>query len=924
MTWTRACLVAACVTLAAVGIPVLSAAVPDAPKSEPRTVVLDTMGMWRLHHTLKPPIVQLDDGLAPILAVGQKWLHEETPGPPVGWTRAEFDDGAWLRGTVRFECDTPMVARLCLRGKFAVTDPGQVKDLRVSLGYWGGAIIYLNGTELARGHLAAGDPAKLDLAEPFPEEAYYFGEVNDWRYATVKSREMEKLRAREISDVPLPRALLKQGVNVLAIEIVRSPYNKSVMIPPEVKRPSERKTPCNLNWSTCSLRWVQLTAAAPDGLVPNATRPAGLQVWNSDLLASDFNVDFGDRTEPLWAITVVGARNGSYSGKVVAGSDRPIVGLRAAASDLRSKDATIPASVVRVRFGMPWGDDDGTRERFPVVVTPLGALADAPPAEIPVQPVAPGWACLQLPREVKPVFGAVTSVWVTIDVPSGAKPGVYEGRVTLEAMGEKPVDVPVRLEVVDWLLPDPDDYMTWVELTQSPDTLAREYGVEPWSDRHFALIARSMQFLRRIGSRVLYVPLICHANVGNEQSMVRWIRKPDGTYAYDFTIMERYLDTAEKCMGRPKVVCLWVWDKFLYPTPEDSTIREGDRPGGYAAPATDSQKRYANLGPQVTFLDPATGKTENRFLPPLSDPASMGLWKPLLGEVVRRMEKRGLGGAVMIGTASDVVPRKETIDFFKEAAPGLLWVGHAHGMLERYFASKGTSMGYYTSLIESSFPGWPEDGRSYGWKRPQLYAYLLRNWHGSFDQFPLTTWRHLGEVNITGNQRGIGHMGADMWFVVKDKGGRRVGRIYQLHPESNWRSNDICTSALAPGADGAIATTRYELMREGVQECEARIFLERALTDKELRTALGDDLAHRCQQALDERIRFMIRGMSNLRLDGYIAGNCINANTSWWNSSGVDGHIWFIASGWQERSRALYSLAGEVARKLAAPPGPPR
>ena len=30
------------------------------------------------------------------------------------------------------------------------------------------------------------------------------------------------------------------------------------------------------------------------------------------------------------------------------------------------------------------------------------------------------------------------------------------------------------------------------------------------------------------------------------------------------------------------------------------------------------------------------------------------------------------------------------------------------------------------------------------------------------------------------------------------------------------------------------------------------------------------------------------------------------------------GYDWFLGSGWQERSRKLYSLAGEVARKLAA------
>ena len=32
--------------------------------------------------------------------------------------------------------------------------------------------------------------------------------------------------------------------------------------------------------------------------------------------------------------------------------------------------------------------------------------------------------------------GATASVWVTVDVPRDAKPGVYDGRVTLRAEGE--------------------------------------------------------------------------------------------------------------------------------------------------------------------------------------------------------------------------------------------------------------------------------------------------------------------------------------------------------------------------------------------------------------------------------------------------------------------------------------------------------
>ncbi|HUU43654.1 MAG TPA: hypothetical protein VMX57_07735 [Planctomycetota bacterium] len=109
---------------------------------------------------------------------------------------------------------------------------------------------------------------------------------------------------------------------------------------------------------------------------------------------------------------------------------------------------------------------------------------------------------------------------------------------------------------------------------------------------------------------------------------------------------------------------------------------------------------------------------------------------------------------------------------------------------------------------------------------------------------------------------------------------------------------------------------RYEMMREGVQECEARIFIETALTDDRLKARLGTELARRCQDELDERIRFMIKGMCTLNLDGYIAGWSTNATQCWWNAVTLQGHRWFIASGWEDRTRRLFRLAGEVERKL--------
>ena len=171
----------------------------------------------------------------------------------------------------------------------------------------------------------------------------------------------------------------------------------------------------------------------------------------------------------------------------------------------------------------------------------------------------------------------------------------------------------------------------------------------------------------------------------------------------------------------------------------------------------------------------------------------------------------------------------------------------------------------FTDGTTSHGKNWGEKSL-YGWKQPQLTAIFEQN--TGLDSFPPTRWRHFAEVNITGGQRGVGRVGLDYWPVFKDARGRRRGRACTRFPESRWMDLNIANAVLAPGPDGPVATGRYVAMLEGVQECEARIFLERALTAPKLRERLGAELARRCETALTERTWRMWKGLSNLQLTG--------------------------------------------------------
>ena len=74
-------------------------------------------------------------------------------------------------------------------------------------------------------------------------------------------------------------------------------------------------------------------------------------------------------------------------------------------------------------------------------------------------------------------------------------------------------------------MPDTGNLHTFVDLIECPDTSALEYNVPLWSEKHWGMIAEVFKVIRQTGSRTVYIPLIAHTNLGNEESMVRWVKK---------------------------------------------------------------------------------------------------------------------------------------------------------------------------------------------------------------------------------------------------------------------------------------------------------------------------------------------------------------------------------------------------------------
>lgn len=153
-----------------------------------------------------------------------------------------------------------------------------------------------------------------------------------------------------------------------------------------------------------------------------------------------------------------------------------------------------------------------------------------------------------------------SAVWVELHIPNDAAAGDYEVEVTLFAArnseDERVVaSATLPLRVMAYTLPAPTEWRFYLDLWQHNSNIARKHDVKLWSDAHFAVMEKYVQSLAALGQKAITVCVSEIPWAGQssynaqvfggdlfEYSMVPITRRPDGTFTYDFSIMQRYID----------------------------------------------------------------------------------------------------------------------------------------------------------------------------------------------------------------------------------------------------------------------------------------------------------------------------------------------------------------------------------------------
>ncbi len=551
-------------------------------------------------------------------------------------------------------------------------------------------------------------------------------------------------------------------------------------------------------------------------------RPAGVQVWTCDAPGQLTAFDVppaGAKPE----IKLAGVRNARFAGQIVLASGQPIRGVQARATDLASADgkASIPGKQVTFRFALP---GEPMPKNMYVPECRFDALLSEPPKEAPARTV-PINNRYNAPK--KPA-GAMLPVWVTVNVPADAAPGTYSGKVTIEAQGLPAADVPLSVKVHGWTMPEPKDYICRNNIWQSHESTALYYKVPFWAEEHFKLMGQVLELTKPIGNGFCVVHLIRGAyHLNNEESMVRWIKKGENQYEYDFTVFDKYLDLYEKTLGKPNVLLLTVYHPYVV-----AKDKEGKLTGGAS----------------VSLLEEATGKIEALKVPDYGTPESVAFWKPVIDEAFKRIEKKGWMDAVVIGTSSDNGPRSpEPYDLVKAVwpSPRIMFSGHprpgefATGKKEKLPVTCGEQV-WAAGTLRKTYPGPLAARPAFG-----TFAFSRAGagmCHLQQDE-ELFAWRANAEMCLQCGQNGIGRVGADLWLIPGRKTPLSGDQGMHIGPSAS------VTAFTAPGPDGPITTTRLELYIEGMQVREALGFLLKALAEKKLDAAL----AGRCTEYLNAR-----------------------------------------------------------------------
>ncbi len=164
----------------------------------------------------------------------------------------------------------------------------------------------------------------------------------------------------------------------------------------------------------------------------------------------------------------------------------------------------------------------------------------------------------------------VQPIWLSVKVPGNTQAGKYTGTIIINAL--KKYELKIVLNVLNHLLPPPDMWKFDLDLWQSANSIAKVHDVELWSKEHFEIMKPYFKMLASAGQKTITANIISQpwgkTHIYYEDpSLIRWVKKKDGTWIYDYSVFDRYISFMMDCGIDKRINCysMVTWDlSFIY------------------------------------------------------------------------------------------------------------------------------------------------------------------------------------------------------------------------------------------------------------------------------------------------------------------------------------------------------------------------
>ena len=226
---------------------------------------------------------------------------------------------------------------------------------------------------------------------------------------------------------------------------------------------------------------------------------------------------------------------------------------------------------------------------------------------------------------------SIAFAWVQIDIAKDVVPGIYRGTLEVSADGLKtPFELQYEIEVLN--LDQPAMESTELQVWQHPFAVANYYlglGENPrggitnevaedfyFTEAHFNLMRSSIEEYVEAGGHDAVANIVeeawGHQSYYNDLSMVKWTKKTDGTWSFDYTWYDAWINFMIECgvldpengIGQIKCYSIVPWNN------------------------------------QITYFDEATGQIKKETHRPGSE-GWKALWTPFLEDFVAHSDENG-------------------------------------------------------------------------------------------------------------------------------------------------------------------------------------------------------------------------------------------------------------------------------------------